>query len=88
MSNNGKIKLSENDAILYLKTLYKRKTKRMGVYEKDVKEKKIKASDVPFFMYCFMHHILDSLHKDKGVEDDDLLEAALYYKFPEKPRFF
>ena len=60
----------------------------MAVYQKDVDAKKLDASEVPLYMYVFQRHTLDSLFKDKGVEDDHLLEAALFYKFDAKPRFF
>ena len=88
MTDSGKAKMTRDEAINYLNKLNTRKQKRLAVYQKDFDAKKLKAKDAALYMDVFQKHTLDSLFFEKGVEDDDLLEAALFYKFDKKPQFF
>ena len=88
MTDSGKAKMTYDEAVHYLSKLNTRKQKRLAVYQKDFDAKKLKAQDAALYMDVFQKHTLDSLFFEKGVEDDDLLEAALFYKFSKKPQFF
>ena len=88
MTDSGKAKMTYDEAVHYLSKLNTRKQKRLAIYQKDFDAKKLKAQDAALYMDVFQKHTLDSLFFEKGVEDDDLLEAALFYKFSKKPQFF
>ena len=88
MQNEGKIKLSRAELIQHLKKLDDAKCKKETIIQQDIHLNKLQVKNASDIMEVYRKRLLDGIFFSTGVEEEDLIEAAIYYRLPEKLTYF